>query len=111
MRLDPLPNKFLRVLCGANALGAVAYLFLGSRVWIEPELADVPGVAAGDSLIWGLTALPIFLIFLTTDLLLLLRGLAVAVSNRRLGVRGWCLPIPLLWLAVLYVDFQHHGRL
>ncbi len=92
-----------------NATGIFAYLSFAKPCWIEPELADFPGASGGASIIWGLTAFPILLLFLLLNSLWVL-----VIGIAYLRHRGTAIQ-PALWLALvlwgvaIYVDFSHHG--
>ena len=90
-----------RLLVG-NVLGAVLYLVGTSYGWVNPaEHGEVPVTA--EPIIWGMAAFPIVGVFTLINLtwgVLLLRG--------RRGGRVW-LATGVLWLAVVFIDFAHHG--
>jgi dipeptide/tripeptide permease len=52
----------------ANVVGAAIYLWLSSKTWIEPVLRGAAGVSrAGDAAVWGLSALPVFVICMAAN--------------------------------------------
>ncbi len=89
----------------ANVIGIGAFLALASKVWIEPELASEPGASAGDSLVWGVSALPFLILFF----LLHLAVSGMALERRQ---RAWALPIivtTISWIAAAVFDRAQHG--
>jgi hypothetical protein len=72
---------------GANALFAAFFLWSSSRLWIEPEVRDIPGASVGNPIIFTLLALVLLGPLLLFDLV----GLVLAV-RRGLRDRTW---IPL----------------
>ena len=51
-----------------NALGAVAFIYSASKTWLEPELRGENVARGGDAFVWFLSALPILLLFVITDI-------------------------------------------
>ena len=89
----------------ANVFGIGAFLAFASKAWIEPELANQPGASAGDFIVWGISALPILVIFIIAHIVV--GGLAV--TKLRLD---WALPLVLTtvsWIAAAIFDNMHHG--
>ena len=82
----------------ANALGAMAYLWLSSRTWIEPELRGESVGRAGAAVVWFDTALPVFIGFVIADLVWFLRG------ARRGQSRQPVMLVAILWVVVIVVD-------
>ncbi len=92
-----------------NLIGMAAFLYFAVETWIEPELANEPGASGGEFMVWGVSALPIFLFFMLAHF-----GISVATGLERrrsgswrgeifLGVTLWC------WFAVFVYDNSHHG--
>jgi hypothetical protein len=48
----------------ANVCGIAIFLALAVKTWIEPEQAEVPGASGGEFIVWGITALPVSLLFM-----------------------------------------------
>jgi hypothetical protein len=92
-----------------NLVGIGVFISLAMPTWIEPELANVPGASAGDPIIWGLTALPILVIFF---LLHLIFGFALLSKRLQLarpqGLLLGALTF-LCWVAAFTFDNVHHG--
>jgi hypothetical protein len=89
----------------ANALGMAAFLAFASRAWIEPELADEPGLSAGDSIVWGISALPVLIIFFVAHLIV--GGWALAKMRRDWA---WVLALTVIcWMVAAVFDNAHHG--
>ncbi len=100
----------LRLACAiANLAGIVAFLRLASVTWIEPELKDFPGASGGAAIVWGLTALPVFLAFTLANLI----WSAIEIRGA-LKTHDWR---PLLfsvltlaaWIVAFVFDGVHHG--
>lgn len=93
----------------ANVAVAGAFLGVASFSWIEPELAEYPGASGGAAVVWFMTAVPVFLASGIGNLCMLAWG---AVRRHRagawpFGAGAWL--IPLLWLAVFFLDNSRHG--
>ena len=93
----------------ANVIGMVLFLHFATKTWIEPELANEPGASGGEFMVWGLSALPIFLLFMLAHFAF---GLA---AHRQFQTRGsWrgetlvCFTL-LCWIGVFLYDNAHHG--
>jgi hypothetical protein len=82
----------------ANGLGAMAYLWLSSRTWIEPELRGENVGRAGDAVVWFGTALPVFIGFVVANFVWFLRG------ARRGQRRQPMMLAAILWMAVIGMD-------
>lgn len=101
-------RNFSIALLVANVLGAGAFLAIASSAWIEPELAEVPGASAGGPIVWVLAALPIALIFVLSDL-----GVLIWAALRRHRLGRWpvskllWLCVPLWTLALIFDNLQH----
>ena len=91
-----------------NICGALAYLYCASEVWADPQLANIPGAGAGDPIIWGLSALPILLLFLMMNVLFLLWVLFSSVRRRKLRLSFVYAATPVAWVGILYIDYSHH---
>jgi hypothetical protein len=90
-----------------NTLGAIAYLWLASKTWIEPQLRGEVVGRAGDALVWGTTALPVALIFLLANLGMV--GLSIFTGLR---AKNWSLlfvafAIGLGWALVMAIDLRN----
>ena len=93
----------------ANLIGVALFLYLAVQTWIEPELADEPGASGGETIVWGLSALPVFLIFMLAHV-----GLAIAVDQKRRRSGSWRGDIFIgitfvAWVAIFLYDNAHHG--
>jgi hypothetical protein len=93
-----------------NAIGVVTYLKLACPCWIEPELAYVPGASAGDPIVWGLSALPILLLFFVLDFSWG-ASLGLGYLRRKTAIHPTVWLVPIVWAVAIYIDFSHHGVL
>lgn len=66
-----------------NVLGCIAFVWVASFYWIEPNLADVPGASGGAFFLWGEGAVPILLGFVVLDLLWVLRDAGFTTGEVR----------------------------
>ena len=93
----------------ANLIGMALFLHLAVQTWIEPELANEPGAGGGEGIVWGTSALPIFLLFMLAHFIFSL------VAHRQLERSGsWRGEVFvgitfLCWVAVFFFDNAHHG--
>jgi hypothetical protein len=86
-----------------NAGGIALFFTLAVKTWIEPELANGPGASGGAAFVWGLSALPVFLLFIVANLV------AGFMALRR-GHGAIFVALTLLaWIAAFYFDGIHHG--
>ncbi len=86
-----------------NAAGIALFFALAVKTWIEPELANVPGASGGAAFVWGISALPIFLLFIVANFIAGFRAL-----RRRHGAIFAALTL-IAWFAAFYFDGIHHG--
>ena len=89
----------------ANALGIATFLAFASRAWIESELAKEPGASAGDFIVWGVSALPVLVIFIVAHLFV--GGWALPKMRR-----DWTWVLALTancWIVAALFDNAHHG--
>ena len=99
-------NKALAWLV-VNVVGIGIFLVVASHSWIEPELADIPGAGGGAPLVWALTALPIFAVFVLFNIGAVLWSF---LAKRGLGpLRRAAIASVPLWLVAFVVDGLHHG--
>src|SRR4051812_27578442 len=97
------------VLLVLNGIGVITYLVFASHCWIEPELADFPGASGGAPIVWGLTALPLLLVFLVLDSIWA-SFLGVAYFRRTTtAIHPALLLVPITWGIAIYIDFSRHG--
>ncbi len=94
---------------GANPIGVALFLRFAAQTWIEPELANEPGASGGASMVWGLSALPVFLIFMLAHFVV---GFISGAQRQRSG--SWRGEIfvgitILCWIAAFLFDSAHHG--
>lgn len=83
-------------------LGAMAYLWLSSRTWIEPELRDENVASAGAAVVWFGTALPVLIGFLLADFVWFIRRVWQGQNLQPM------LLAVVLWVAVLGLDRLMH---
>lgn len=98
-------GRFAIVWSLANIVGVTAFLVVASQVWIEPELADIPGASSGAAFVWAITAVPIALLAAVGHMLALSIGLWHRTWLRcgLVGVTG------ALWIVAVLIDNAHHG--
>ena len=93
----------------ANLIGMASFLHLAGQTWIEPELTNEPGAGGGEFIVWGTSALPVFLIFMLAHF-----GFGVAADQKRRRSGGWrgniFVGITFVgWVAIFLYDNAHHG--
>lgn len=66
-----------------NVMGALLFLAVASKTWIEPEVADIPGASGGAGIVWFLSAVPIFVLFVLLDSCFLLGACLYRVRHCR----------------------------
>jgi len=86
----------------ANVLGAMAYLWLSSGTWIEPELRGEDVAWSGDAVVWFTTALPVLVAFIVVDCVWF------TLRVRRRQRLQPMLLAAFLWVIVLGVDRLQH---
>ena len=93
----------------ANLLGMGLFLHLAVPTWIEPELANEPGASGGEFIVWGTSALPVFLLFMLAHFTF---GLIAYRERENTGRWRGVLSVGvtlLCWIAVFLFDNAHHG--
>jgi hypothetical protein len=100
--------RFALVWLAANAAVAVAYLLIAAMSWTEPEVRDVPGASGGAPIIWGLTAVPLFLLATSGNLAVCAWAWRRHSMNGRWPAAPLAWLIPLVWVCAVVVDFAHH---
>ena len=93
----------------ANAVGAVLFLYLASKTWIEPELRNIPGASVGNTISWSLTALLVALLFLLINFTWLVRIILRAVRDKAYLSLVVVSFVGVVWIATAYFDNLHHG--
>jgi hypothetical protein len=91
-----------------NVVGALSYLALASRTWLEPELAGVEVARGGDAFVWFLSAMPILAVFVAINFSVVLFHLFSYLRKRKWRLGAAALSVPILWAIVVYIDFSHH---
>jgi hypothetical protein len=93
------------ILLVANLLGSFVYLWLGSWTWTPANERGLGLDSAGDFMIWGLSALPVLIVFFVLDF-----GWAVVILIRRQWKSGlsWLL-VAIMWFIALAIDRAHHS--
>jgi hypothetical protein len=86
-----------------NAGGIALFFALAVKTWIEPQLANVPGTSGGAAFVWGVSALPVFLLFIVANLVA-----GFIALRRRHGAIFVALTL-VAWIAAVYFDGIHHG--
>ena len=102
------PRVPTKIILAINAIGALIFLFVASRFWVESELAGIPGASGGAPIIWFLVTVPIILFFVLSNFGVVAWAFIV---RRKRGVWPvsnfiW-LSIPI-WLSALVIDNLHH---
>jgi hypothetical protein len=93
-----------------NAVGALAYLGVASRLWwIEPGLADIPGASGGAALIWFQVSVCFFTTFLALNYAALLRHLFVLIKKNGQRLSLSAPSTPAIWTLAVWIDYRHHG--
>ncbi|MBV1688023.1 hypothetical protein KRR38_10135 [Novosphingobium sp. G106] len=93
----------------SNMIGIGIFLYLGAQTWMEPELADIPGASGGEFVVWGITALPIFLLFFVAHFAF---GFGAHRQRKSDGIwHGYLFLGSTLfcWIAAFLFDNAHHG--
>jgi len=93
----------------ANLIGMALFLECAVKTWVQPELVNEPGVNSGEGIIWGLTALPILLVFVLAHFVF---GIVAHRQRERNGSwRGEMFvgSTLVIWVAVFFFDNAHHG--
>ena len=93
----------------ANLIGMAVFLHFAVQTWIEPQLANEPGARGGEFIVWGVSALPDFVLFMLAHF-----GFAIAADHNRRRTGSWRGAIFLgttfvCWLAFFFYDNAHHG--
>lgn len=101
-------NRWALWLLG-NLLGMALFLRLAMPTWIEPELANEPGAGGGEFIVWGMSALPVFLLFMVAHFIF-----GMVAHRERESTGNWRGELIvgatlLCWLAVFLFDNAHHG--
>ena len=78
-----------------NAIGAAAYLWLSSQIWIEPELRGQDVARSGDAMLWATTALPVLVVSILANLVWFIRRAGQGRTRQTLML------VALLWTLVL----------
>ncbi len=98
-----LPRPGSLALLALNVIGAIGYVALAALSWAIPQEAEVRS-RTGEPFIWGLGALPVFVIF---SLINLTWG-AFIVARRQWRGGSLCLLAALIWSVAVVTDFAHH---
>jgi hypothetical protein len=99
---------FTPTLIVLNVVGALAYLAMASKTWLEPELAGTEVARGGDAAVWFTTALPILAVFVVINCSVVLSQLFTYLKRKewKLGPAAWS--IPAFWAISVCIDFLHH---
>jgi hypothetical protein len=92
-----------------NILGILAFLVTASQFWIEPELAGVPGASGGSAFGWIIMAVPIFAVFLATNLIWLFVSLWRGIRTGKWSSISIAMLVIAAWCAAYRFDNAHHG--
>lgn len=104
--MSGLPRSHL-VWMLVNLAGMAAFLAIASQVWIEPEVADVPGANVGNAFAWLVSAVPILLLFAIGNL----GWMAMSIFKRRTRLSGLAVGAVVIacWIVAFLFDNAHHG--
>jgi|HubBroStandDraft_3_1064219.scaffolds.fasta_scaffold993609_2 hypothetical protein len=89
----------------ANVLGSAIYLLGARHAWVIPqEEANGIHVTTGEPFVWASFVLPVWIIFLVTNL-----AWGVTIVARRLWLDGriWLVAF-FIWIVAVIIDFAHH---
>ena len=102
-RSCPMKKKFINLaLLTINFIAIIFYIRNASLAWAIPEEAGLHPATLGPSMVWGLGALPILLVFVFVD------GAWWYMSvSRRLGKLTVSVA-SAFWCVAVVVDFMHH---
>jgi len=101
-------SKLTRGWVAINALGAGVYLYFASSVWPPAELRGLSeGHAAGDPIVWGLTALPTFVACAAVNAGVLVWSGWSRLSRGFWRVTSYAWFIPVIWGIAYAIDFLH----
>ena len=92
----------------ANILGLALYLYFASKTWIEPELRGENVATGGVAMVWGLSALPILLVFFLADGIWFAMGLARGLKRGDWRTLPALVVVGLVWLGTVWFDFARH---
>lgn len=93
----------------ANFIGIGLFLYFAIQTWIEPELADMSGANGGSFIVWGITALPIFVLFMLAHIIAGFRAIKQFTTKRDWRGAMFTAATLLLWTGAILFDNAHHG--
>jgi len=96
------------VLVLLNVAGAIAYLYIASRVWLKPELRESNTFPVGEATFWFMYALPVFVAFALSDLTILCLSLHRFLKKKEWNLKFYAVAIPAIWVLTLHFEFAHH---
>jgi hypothetical protein len=90
-----------------NGFGIAAFLFLGSRLWVDRRVTDVPGPELGKYFGWEAIGSLLFLLAIAAGL----TGLAVAMRKPSWPARArsaiFVTVVTGCWMAAIWFDAAH----
>jgi hypothetical protein len=101
--------KFALVYPLINLSGAAVFLFVASFSWVEPELANIPGASGGSPIVWFLTAVPIFALFVALNFAALVWAASFRTRQGWWPLSHWYWVWLPIWLFAAVFDGVHHG--
>jgi hypothetical protein len=93
----------------ANLIGLAVFLHIAAQTWIEPELANEAGASGGEFIVWGMSALPILILFFLAHF-----AMSFVAHHQRKRSGSWrgeifVVVTFLCWISAFYFDNAHHG--
>ena len=93
----------------SNVVGIALFLVLASKAWIEPEVVNESVAIGPYAILWGVTALPILLLFLALHLATGSWAAIRAVRERRWDWVALVSASLACWILAFVFDGIHHG--
>ena len=86
----------------ASAVGIYFYLRNASLSWAIPEEAGLDPALSGVSLVWGISALPIMIVFILLHIAFYVYSVSKKSGRVPVVISSLC------WLCAITFDFYHH---
>ena len=90
-----------------NVIGIAVFFVFAVPTWVDPE--DPPGSNGGSAFVWGVGALPIFLLFLAAHIPMSFFGLRDAFVRKNWRGTIFLAVTISCWAAAFLFDNLHHG--
>jgi hypothetical protein len=91
-----------------NAVGLVAFLYLASETWREPELRGQEVATAGVAFVWALSALPVLFVFFVIDVVWLSRAIALGFRSQEWRPTVVAMGAGAIWVGAVVLDHINH---